>query len=90
MNWIDGAGVRPEAVRISKEQPGNGVRSFLGSVQSTTFLGNCVRVHAQLADGAHCTAEIFEQLVPFAAGDTVYLWWNAADELRPGNSRSDQ
>ena len=87
VNWMNGAGIRPEAVRISKQEPGDGVRSFCGSVQSTTFLGNCVRVHAQLADGAHCTAELCEQQAPFEPGDSVHLWWNAADALRPGHSQ---
>jgi len=88
VNWVKGAGVRPEAVRISKEPPGNGVRSFAGLVQSTTFLGNCVRVDAQLADGVHCTAEVNEQQQYFESGSAVHMWWHACDEMRPGETRA--
>lgn len=90
MNWIGSVGVRPEAVRVTKEEPFNGVRSMTGSVQSTSYLGNCVRVHAQLADGAHCMAELPEEQARFESGDAVHLWWHADDELRIGHPRRDQ
>ncbi len=82
VNWIEGAGVRPEAVRISKEAPGTDVRAFLGRVQGSTFLGNCVHVHAELADGARCTAELAQRQTQFQPGDSVHVWWHASDELR--------
>lgn len=84
VNWIRGAGIRPEAVCISKQAPTGEVRSFPGVVESATFLGNCVRLHAQLSDGAHCTAEVREQQAVFEPGDAVHIWWQASDELRLG------
>ena len=60
------------------------MQSFKACVQGTTFLGNCVRVHARLPDGSGCTAELTEEQGAFAAGEAVHLWWHAADEMRPG------
>ena len=85
VNWVNGAGVRPEAVRVSKEAPVEGMRSLRGVVQGTTFLGNCVRVHAESVEGIRCTAESRDK-VAFEAGDAVHLWWHTADEMRPGET----
>jgi ABC-type Fe3+/spermidine/putrescine transport system ATPase subunit len=95
VNWINGVGVRPEAVRVSKEGAPAGVRSFQGLVQNTTFLGNCLRVHAQSPEGVDCTAESTEQQVCFDVGDTIHMWWLVSDEMRigemrPGHSQEDQ
>lgn len=83
VNWINGAGVRPEAVRISRELPAGDVCSHEGFVQGNTFLGTCVRVHTQLAGGVSCTAELPEQQALFAAGEAVHMWWRPCDELKP-------
>jgi ABC-type Fe3+/spermidine/putrescine transport system ATPase subunit len=90
VNWINGAGVRPEAVRIAKESPGGDVRAYSGFIQSTTFLGNFVRVHAQLANGAFCTAELSEQSPVFEEGEAVHMWWHASDEVYPNPTRVDR
>ncbi len=86
VNWINGAGVRPETVRISKKRPADCVQSITGVVQGATFLGNCLHVDTRLANGASCTAEIGQHDCDFAPGDSVHIWWNPADELRIGNS----
>ncbi len=39
VNWIDGVGVRPEAVRMSKEAAPPGVRFIQGLVQNIGFSG---------------------------------------------------
>lgn len=86
VNWINGTGIRPEAVRLSKDPPIGEItadqRVFQGAVRGSTFLGNCIHVHAELADGAQCTAELSGQQPTFAPGQPVHVWWNAADELR--------
>lgn len=82
VNWVNGAGVRPEAVHLSREQPANGARSLTAVVQGSTFLGNCLHVKTRLANGVPCTAEIAQNGCEFAPGDSVHVWWNAADELR--------
>jgi ABC-type Fe3+/spermidine/putrescine transport system ATPase subunit len=85
VNWVNGAAVRPEAVRISKERPAE--ESYLhGIVQGATFLGNRVQLQTLLSDGAHCVAEINEDAHRFAPGDPVHVWWRAADELHTLNT----
>jgi spermidine/putrescine transport system ATP-binding protein len=82
VNWVNGAGVRPEAVHLSREQPANGACSLTAIVQGSTFLGNCLHVETHLANGVPCIAEIAQNGCEFAPGDSVHVWWNAADELR--------
>jgi ABC-type Fe3+/spermidine/putrescine transport system ATPase subunit len=82
MNWIDGFGLRPEAIRVSRHSPADGVSHSRAVVQSTTFFGNAVYLHANLPDGATCTAQLDHNESDFAAGDPVYLSWRASDELR--------
>jgi spermidine/putrescine transport system ATP-binding protein len=88
VNWFDGAGVRPEAVRVSREAPLNLDHNTTAVVQHTTFLGNCVHLKAKLADGADCLAELPQQHCDFQPGETVHMWWHATDEFRvpAGNS----
>jgi spermidine/putrescine transport system ATP-binding protein len=82
VNWFDGAGVRPEAVRVSREAPLNLDHNTTAVVQHTTFLGNCVHLKAKLADGAGCIAELPQQHCDFQPGETVHMWWHATDEFR--------
>jgi ABC-type Fe3+/spermidine/putrescine transport system ATPase subunit len=71
MNWIDGVGVRPEAIRISRE---NGARSAV--VIQSTFMGPSVHVSARLEGGEVVTA----QGDGFLAGERVHLSWSPSDE----------
>ena len=80
VNWLNGVAVRPESLRIWKTRPGPDVPCIYGVVESSTFLGNCIHVHAKLASGAMCTAEMPRE-TDFKAGDEVYAWWHAADAL---------
>ena len=80
VNWLAGAGIRPEAIRVSR-QASKGASPAV--VESQTFLGNCIHLTAKLAaDGSLCTVEMAQQECHFQAGDTVYLSWQAADEFR--------
>jgi ABC-type Fe3+/spermidine/putrescine transport system ATPase subunit len=81
VNWVNGAAVRPEAIQISREQPGNGARWSPCVVQGSTFLGNCVHVQTQLTNGASCIAELSRQDCQFEPGEAVHVWWHEADEL---------
>ena len=85
VNWVNGAGIRPEAVRISKRQPASSILSVAAVVQGSTFLGNCFHVETRLANGASCTAEVAQSACDFSPGDSVHVWWNPADELRIDN-----
>ncbi|MGA8029942.1 MAG: ABC transporter ATP-binding protein [Bryobacteraceae bacterium] len=86
MNWMNGAGVRPEAIRVSRDRPGCGVRSCDAIVEGSTFLGNRVHLQARLSDGASCTAELARHESGFQAGETIHVWWRSSDELRFTNS----
>lgn len=80
VNWLGDAGVRPEAIRVSRQAS---ERAAAAVVQSQTFLGNCVHLLTKLqADGSSCTIEMTQQECQFQAGDQVYLSWQASDEFR--------
>jgi ABC-type Fe3+/spermidine/putrescine transport system ATPase subunit len=82
MNWLGDVGVRPEAVRVSQNAPGNGARCRAGTVVQSSFLGNCLRLEARLENGDPLVAELSRLNGTFAPGDRVHLWWQPADELR--------
>jgi ABC-type Fe3+/spermidine/putrescine transport system ATPase subunit len=81
VNWIDRVGIRPEMTRVSREVPRGLVRSVAGVVESSTFLGNCMHVHARLPEGALVTAEVAPDMADFSDGDAVHMWWHPHDEL---------
>jgi hypothetical protein len=74
--------VRPEAVRVSRGLPAAVAHSTIGIIETATFLGNCVHLEARLPDGSHCIAELPQHDCGFAVGETVNIWWQAADEFR--------
>jgi spermidine/putrescine transport system ATP-binding protein len=79
LNWIGDVGVRPEAMRVSREAC---ERGRLATVTRSTFLGNCLHVEARLEGGEGVVAEVSRMAGPFAVGETVFVWWRAEDELR--------
>jgi ABC-type Fe3+/spermidine/putrescine transport system ATPase subunit len=81
MNWFGSAGVRPESTRLAREKP-EGLPCHRAAVESSLFLGNCVHVNAALEDGARVIAEIPRQENHFREGETVWIHWDPANELR--------
>ena len=81
INWFGGAGVRPECTRVSREEP-EGVPRRRGAIESALFLGNCVHLNARLEDGGQATAEVPREQNHFQEGETVWIHWHPADELR--------
>jgi ABC-type Fe3+/spermidine/putrescine transport system ATPase subunit len=81
VNWVNGAGVRPELLHVSTAGPPPGVKTVSAVVDSCTFLGNCMHVHSRLATGDLVTAEVMLSAAAFAPGDNVHVWWHAKDEL---------
>jgi spermidine/putrescine transport system ATP-binding protein len=81
VNWVCGVGVRPEATRLSREAPGNGANSMAATVEASTFLGNCMHVHAKLPSGEVLVAEIPREAADFHPGEPVHVWWHRGDEL---------
>jgi ABC-type Fe3+/spermidine/putrescine transport system ATPase subunit len=79
MNWIGGVGLRPEALRISREPA---ARSRTATVKGVVFLGPVSHVELSLESGEACTAQISADCAPFRTGESVHLWWNEDDELR--------
>jgi ABC-type Fe3+/spermidine/putrescine transport system ATPase subunit len=81
VNWIDGVGVRPEALRLSRAQPANGCCYRAATVLRSVFLGNCLQVQLRLADGAAAMAETPRSMETFDAGESVYACWTRSDEM---------
>jgi hypothetical protein len=52
------------------------------TVRETLFLGNCIHVEAELADGRIVTAELPGLQDGFRRGERVQVWWRRDDELR--------
>jgi spermidine/putrescine transport system ATP-binding protein len=82
VNWLLGAGVRPEAVRVSRTAPAAAERAAEAVIEGQTFLGNCVHLSAKLENGSACVAEMAQQECDFIPGERVFLSWQAADEFR--------
>ena len=80
MNWFGSVGVRPEAVRIAGDEPGDGVRHRAGVVERSNFLGNCLHVEARLEDGGRIMAETSRLGGSPAPGQRAYFWWHPSDE----------
>jgi spermidine/putrescine transport system ATP-binding protein len=89
LNWVNGAAVRPEAIRISKQHPGESIHALPGTVEGSTFRGNCIHLHARLSNGANCTIEMNQREFLFEPGDSVHVWWQPSDELRLPNSATE-
>jgi ABC-type Fe3+/spermidine/putrescine transport system ATPase subunit len=81
VNWIDGAGVRPEALQLARAAPANGHAYRKATVVRSVFLGNCVQVQVRLDDGAAVVAEAPRSEESFQAGESVYICWRRADEM---------
>ena len=81
VNWLQGAGVRPEAVRVSRIAPMSGERVTPAIVEGQTFLGNCIHLSAKLENGSACVIEMAQQECDFNPGERIYLWWQKADEF---------
>ncbi len=82
VNWIDGAGVRPEATRISRAAPPQDTRGTPATVAGCVFLGNCFHVEARLASGGSVLAEVPRPDGGFDPGESVHVWWRTSDEMR--------
>jgi spermidine/putrescine transport system ATP-binding protein len=89
MNWIDGIGVRPESVRLSRE-PSAGSRC--AEIAGKAFLGSMVHFEARLDSGETCMAQMMNGgAVAFQQGDCVHVSWNENDEVRlPQEARLPQ
>jgi len=82
VNWIDGIGVRPEAMRLFATPPDEEMRALRATVVRSSFLGNYVQVEAEIDGGQAVTAELSRLGSGWQPGDPVHVCWRPADELR--------
>jgi len=78
MNWVDGVGIRPECVVLTRD-PGSNPRR--GTVVHSTFLGPHRHFTIQL-DGAETLTVQTAASAAYSCGETVHVSWDPADELR--------
>src|SRR4029077_8530759 len=69
VNWIDGACVRPEALRLARAMPADGHSYRRALVVRSVYFCNCVQVQVRLADGAGIVAEAPRSEEAFLAGE---------------------
>jgi len=81
VNWVNGAGVRPEFTHISRRPPTNGARTVQAHVETSAFLGDCFHVHTRTGDGVVLTVQVDHHEEQYSTGDSVHIWWHAQDEL---------
>jgi spermidine/putrescine transport system ATP-binding protein len=75
MNWIDGIGVRPEAVNITSQ----GRKAVVSGV---TYLGSFCHIAMKLVEGGETIAAQAPPGSTFENGQTVCVTWNPEDEIR--------
>jgi len=73
MNWIDGIGVRPEAVNICPE----GRKAVVTGV---TYLGSFCHIALSLEGGEAIAAQV-PPGAAFSPGQSVCVTWNPTDEI---------
>ena len=81
VNWIGRVGVRPEAMRLAMSGADDTARSRVGVVTGTVFLGDSIQVLVRLASGEDVVAQVHHGSNQFQKGDSVFLSWNATDEI---------
>jgi len=80
VNWFQGIGIRPCAIRIATEHPGNGARVLTGRIAGSVFLGDSLQVETRLDSGESLFCQTLPQ-VAFQQGDPVHIWWHPGDEI---------
>ena len=81
MNWIGGAGVRPESLRVSAAPPHDGVRAARATVVASEFLGCRIHVSARLESGERVVVDVPRPEVAFAPGEAVHVFWDPGHEV---------
>lgn len=80
LNWINGAGIRPEALHLSANGDGQR-RRIPGTVYRITFLGDHLQIEVELSTGSICTARVAGADRTYQIGDSVMVCWYPSDEL---------
>lgn len=82
VNWIGSIGIRPEATQVKRSPTADGSHCCSAVVTGSIFLGDCVQILLRLSTGEEAIAQVSRMAQTFAAGETVHVCWNPADELR--------
>jgi spermidine/putrescine transport system ATP-binding protein len=82
VNWLQGIGVRPEAIRVSRQPPADAPHSVPAIVETCSFLGSCIHLRTTLHNGSSCLAELPRHHCDFHSGEQVHVWWQPEDEFR--------
>ena len=82
VNWVDGAGVRPEATHVSRTQPFPETCRHQAVIERVTFLGDHCRIEARLSSGDRISAQVSRVDGSYHPGEPVWVWWRAEDEMR--------
>jgi ABC-type Fe3+/spermidine/putrescine transport system ATPase subunit len=86
INWINGAALRPESLKLSKGYPGDHVSTVQAQLEGSTYLGNRTQVRVKLANGDSCIVQGQDPAEEMKPGEPVHVWWHASDEIRIANS----
>jgi spermidine/putrescine transport system ATP-binding protein len=82
VNWLHGAGVRPENVQLSRRPPSHlSLPAKRCVVTGVCYLGNYSRVEARLDSGEIFIAQIPADSELYNPDDAAYVWWQKSDEL---------
>jgi ABC-type Fe3+/spermidine/putrescine transport system ATPase subunit len=81
VNWIGGAGVRPEATHIVRADPPDAHKQAAGSVTGVVFLGGLVEVLVRLKSGEDVVAQVPRNSGEFQAGESVWIHWHPSEEM---------
>ena len=82
VNWLQGIGVRPEAIRVSRQPPSDAPHAAPATVETCSFLGSCIHLRTTLDNGSSCLAELPRHRCDFRSGEQVHVWWQPEDEFR--------
>jgi ABC-type Fe3+/spermidine/putrescine transport system ATPase subunit len=84
MNWPGGDrfGVRPEALRISRESAPEQFVARRAVVQQTVFFGSLAHVEVRLESGEQLSVEVSRNMQGFEPGEHVSVYWHSSDEIR--------
>src|SRR5215467_7570708 len=82
VNWIGDVGIRPEMTRIVHHGEERGERAVAATVVESVFLGDRVQVLVKLASGEQAIAQVNRGSTTFQPGQSVVIYWDAADEMR--------
>jgi spermidine/putrescine transport system ATP-binding protein len=81
VNWVDGTGIRPECVRLTRKRPDTRSKSLPAVVVGRTYLGSATQIETQTSTGERCLVRCQGEEERFEPGESVNIYWYSQDEL---------